>query len=154
VVILVYFLPFWYIVSRKSGNPAAKIFLGEIKILIFSKLTPKIEIRFQCLCLKDDRQKNVFKEKMSADQGGRCYNFKIFSPKKGEIDSIYYIVMKKLIITLFFFQKNRNFFAENWSKFPENCDHNIDPRLGETSTFGTKLPKLFIESAAWARRFQ
>jgi hypothetical protein len=26
------------------------------------------------------------------------------------------------------FEKNANFFAKNWQKSQENCDHNIDPR--------------------------
>jgi hypothetical protein len=33
---------------------------------------------------------------------------------------------KILIITLVF-EKNANFFAENWRKWQKNCDHNIDP---------------------------
>jgi hypothetical protein len=34
------------------------------------------------------------------------------------------------------FEKNANFFAEKSAKIAENCDHNIDPRLGEFSPFG------------------
>jgi hypothetical protein len=34
-----------------------------------------------------------------------------------------------MIITLVF-EKNANFFAENWEKIAENCDHNIDPWSG------------------------
>jgi hypothetical protein len=36
------------------------------------------------------------------------------------------------------FDKNANFFAENWQKSPK-IDHNIDPRLGEFSLFGQFL---------------
>jgi hypothetical protein len=35
---------------------------------------------------------------------------------------------KNVIITLVF-EKNAIFFAENWQKMAENCDHNIDPSL-------------------------
>jgi hypothetical protein len=39
---------------------------------------------------------------------------------------------KNLIITLIF-EKNANFFAENWQKITKNCDHNIDLRTQPTT---------------------
>jgi hypothetical protein len=41
-----------------------------------------------------------------------------------------HVVRHKKIV----FEKNANFFAENWrklAKIEENCDHNIDPRWSE-----------------------
>jgi hypothetical protein len=35
-------------------------------------------------------------------------------------------ICKNLIITLIF-ERNANFFAENWQKSHKNCDHDIDP---------------------------
>jgi hypothetical protein len=57
--------------------------------------------------------------------------FKIFSPKNFA-KKLAFLTQNKaklennLIITLVF-KKNDNFFAENWKKIAENCDHNIDP---------------------------
>jgi hypothetical protein len=50
--------------------------------------------------------------------------------KNGVFDSKQAKLSKILIITLFY-EENANFFAENCAKIAENCDHNIDPRLGE-----------------------
>jgi hypothetical protein len=57
---------------------------------------------------------------------------KIFSPKKMRKNWRFLTQNKAnlyniLIITLVF-EKNVNFFAENWKKIAENSDHNIDPR--------------------------
>jgi hypothetical protein len=42
---------------------------------------------------------------------------------------------KKMIITLFFWEKRQNF-CRKFLKIAQNCDHNIDPRLGEFSPNG------------------
>jgi hypothetical protein len=66
--------------------------------------------------------------------------FKIFSPKNFAKTQAFFPenkakLCKNRIITLVF-EKNANFFAENWQKIAENCDRNIDPRLGKFSPFG------------------
>jgi hypothetical protein len=59
---------------------------------------------------------------------------KIFSPKISAKKLAFLTqnkakLCKSLIITLVF-EKNANFFRQKLSKIAENCDHNIDPRLG------------------------
>jgi hypothetical protein len=43
------------------------------------------------------------------------------------------------------FEKNANFFRRKLLKIAENCDHNIDPRLGEISPF----VRIFLPLAAF-----
>jgi hypothetical protein len=58
----------------------------------------------------------------------RCYDFlKIFSPKTlankiGVFAQTRYSFYKNLTITLVF-EKKPIFYAENWQKIAENCDH-------------------------------
>jgi hypothetical protein len=66
--------------------------------------------------------------------------FKKISPKNSAknwrfLTQIKAKLCKMLIITLVF-EKKRLFFRRKLSKIAENCDHNIDPRLGEFSTSG------------------
>jgi hypothetical protein len=66
------------------------------------------------------------------DQGPMLWFFKYFRRK---IQQKYWrffaqttaSFFKNLIVTLVF-ENNANFFAENWQKTGENCDHNIEPR--------------------------
>jgi hypothetical protein len=74
----------------------------------------------------------------------RCYDFlnifaKKFSEKIGVLTQNKAKLCKILIITLFFFKKNANFFRQKLAKIAENCDHNIDPRLDEISPFWEKI---------------
>jgi hypothetical protein len=66
--------------------------------------------------------------------------FKIFSPKNLAKKLAFFTQNKaklcKILIITLVFKKDDNFFAENWQKSPKNCDHNIDPRLGEFSRNG------------------
>jgi hypothetical protein len=48
------------------------------------------------------------------------------------------------------FEKNANFFAENWQKSHKNCDHNIGPRLGDCLYLrhflkNTKVAQIFVQ---------
>jgi hypothetical protein len=66
--------------------------------------------------------------------------FKIFSPKKSAKKLAFLTrnkakLCKILIITLVF-EKNAYFFRQKLSKIAENCDHNIDHRMGEFSPIG------------------
>jgi fructoselysine-6-P-deglycase FrlB-like protein len=55
-------------------------------------------------------------------------------------------ICKILIITLVF-EKNANFFCQKLSKIAENCDHNIDPRMGEIVQLYTYSILFYIEAA-------
>jgi hypothetical protein len=67
--------------------------------------------------------------------------FKIFSPKN--LAKVFAVFLLKLllgfanivIITLVF-EKNAKFFCRKLAKIGENCDYNIDRRLGEFSSIG------------------
>jgi hypothetical protein len=61
--------------------------------------------------------------------------FKLFSTKNLAKKSAFFTQTKgnfaeKVIITLVF-EKNANFFAENWENLAENCHHNIGPWYAE-----------------------
>jgi hypothetical protein len=77
----------------------------------------------------------------------RCYDFKNIFVKKFSKNIGFFRTTasfrKKMIITLVF-EKNANFFRQNFSKIAENCDHNIDPwnQFYELPSFVTEQTKL------------
>jgi hypothetical protein len=74
------------------------------------------------------------------DPWDRCYNFlNIFAEKIGENNCF---LPKPLLVFVknydhnMVFEKNANFVRRTWANREENCDHNIDPRLGAYSPIG------------------
>jgi hypothetical protein len=62
--------------------------------------------------------------------------FKIFSPKKLAFFTQNKAKICKIVIITLAFEKKRQFFSRKLAKIAENCDHNIDPILGEFSPIG------------------
>jgi hypothetical protein len=103
---------------------------GEIQMKkIFGNAASKI--RAHCFSVVTYYVVSYYKF-VNTDPGTDVIIFKLFSPKILPKILAFFAqttasFCKNLIITLGF-EKNANFFAQNWKNRRINCDHNIDPR--------------------------